>query len=73
MTHEYETSTNIEIIRTQANGFINDELKYRRLRIEALEEENETLTQLIDNLEIKIGKLEEELFWATKITETNNK
>jgi predicted RNase H-like nuclease (RuvC/YqgF family) len=68
MTHE-----NIEIIRTQANGFINDELKYRRLRIEALEEENETLTQLIDNLEIKIGKLEEELFWATKITETNNK
>jgi predicted RNase H-like nuclease (RuvC/YqgF family) len=68
MTHE-----NIEIIRTQANGFINDELKYRRLRIEALEEENETLTQLIDNLEIKIDKLEEELFWATKITETNNK
>tara|TARA_E500000318_G_scaffold25501_1_gene25493 strand:+ start:863 stop:1069 length:207 start_codon:yes stop_codon:yes gene_type:complete len=68
MTHE-----NIEIIRTQANGFINDELKYRRLRIEALQEENETLTQLIDNLEIKIGKLEEELFWATKITETNNK
>ena len=68
MTHE-----NIEIIRTQANGFINDELKYRRLRIEALEEENETLTQLIDNLEIKIDKLEEELFWATKIAETNNK
>lgn len=68
MTHE-----NIEIIRTQANGFINDELKYRRLRIEALEEENKTLTQLIDNLEIKIDKLEEELFWATKITETKNK
>ena len=68
MTHE-----NFEIIRTQANGFINDELKYRRLRIEALQEENETLTQLIDNLEQKIGKLEEELFWATKITETNNK
>ena len=65
MTHE-----NIEIIRTQANGFINDELKYRRLRIEALEEENNTLTLLIDNLEEKIGKLEEELFWATKITET---
>lgn len=65
MTHE-----NIEIIRTQANGFINDELKYRRLRIEALEEENKTLTLLIDNLEEKIGKLEEELFWATKITET---
>lgn len=67
------TRENIEIIRTQANGFINDELKYRRLRIEALEEENETLTQLIDNLEQKIGKLEEELYWATKITETNNK
>ncbi len=66
MTHE-----NIEIIKTQANGFINDQLKYRRLRIEALEEENKTLALLIDNLEDKIGKLEEELYWATKIAETN--
>jgi len=55
------TENKLQFIRTQANGFVNDQLKWQRLRIESLEKE-------ILKKDERIKKLEELLAYADKIT-----
>ena len=58
------TQNDLSIIKTQADGFVNDQLKWQRLRIESLEKELSKEKQ-------KTKKLEELLAYADKFNLTN--
>ena len=45
------TQNVLNIIKTQANGFVNDQLKWQRLRIESLEKQIKKKDDRIKNLE----------------------
>lgn len=53
------TQNDLNIIKTQANGFVNDQLKWQRLRIESLEKQ-------IIKKDDRIKNLEELLAYADK-------
>tara|TARA_S200002703_G_scaffold68494_1_gene59482 strand:+ start:127 stop:315 length:189 start_codon:yes stop_codon:yes gene_type:complete len=58
------TQNDLNIIKTQANSFVNDQLKWQRLRIESLQKELSKEKQ-------KTKKLEELLAYADKFNLTN--
>lgn len=58
------TQNDLNIIKTQANGFVNDQLKWQRLRIESLEKQ-------IIKKDDRIKDLEELLAYADKFNLIN--
>jgi len=58
------TQNDFDLIQTQANGFVNDQLKWQRLRIESLQKELSKEKQ-------ERKKLEELLAYADKFNLTN--
>lgn len=58
------TQNDLNIIKTQANGFVNDQLKWQRLRIESLEKQ-------IIKKDDRIKNLEELLAYADKFNLIN--
>lgn len=58
------TQNDLNIIKTQANSFVNDQLKWQRLRIESLQKELSKEKQ-------ERKKLEELLAYADKFNLTN--
>tara|TARA_B100001939_G_scaffold255922_1_gene222801 strand:+ start:560 stop:748 length:189 start_codon:yes stop_codon:yes gene_type:complete len=58
------TQNDFDLIQTQANGFVNDQLKWQRLRIESLQKELSKEKQ-------ERKKLEELLAYADKFNIIN--
>ena len=58
------TQNDLNIIKTQANGFVNDQLKWQRLRTESLEKQ-------IIKKDDRIKNLEELLAYADKFNLIN--
>tara|TARA_E500000178_G_C16933089_1_gene712668 strand:- start:635 stop:823 length:189 start_codon:yes stop_codon:yes gene_type:complete len=48
------TQNDLNIIKTQANSFVNDQLKWQRQRIEALEKKIEEQNKEIQDLKLVI-------------------